>query len=102
MTHYVTVQNDGTHPEALRVGGQASTANYQVRYLTGGVDISVPVRNGTYTTPVLAPGAFRTIKVVVTVGARAPGGSRIERAITTTSTSDPLRVDVVKFIVRRR
>ena len=102
VTHYVTVQNDGTHPEALRVGGQASTANYQVRYLTGGVDISVPVRNGTYTTPVLAPGAFRTIKVVVTVGARAPGGSRIERAITTTSTRDPLRVDVVKFIVRRR
>ncbi len=102
VTHYVTVENDGTHPEAFRVRGQPSTANYQVRYVTTGVDISVKARTGTYFTPELDPGEIRTIKVLVTVGAQAPVGSQVSRLVTTTSISEPLEVDVVRLVVKRR
>lgn len=101
-TFFVTVQNDGSHPEALRVRGQPGTTNYGVRYFTGGVDITALVRTGNYTTPTLAVDGVRTIKVVVTVGNRAPVGSRVDRLVTVTSTNDPSRQDVVRFIVRRR
>jgi hypothetical protein len=66
------------------------------------VDISGKARNGTYLTPVLDPGEIRTIKVIVTVGEQAPADSQVQRLVTTTSTSDPLRVDVVRIIVKRR
>ena len=102
VTFFVTVQNDGTHPEAFRVRGQPSTADYPVRYLSAGVDITAKARNGTYRTPVLAPGAVRTIKVIVTVGARAAVGSHADRLVTISSASDPLVKDVVRFVVRRR
>ncbi len=98
---FVTVQNDGSHPEALRVRGQPSTTNYSVEYRTAGEDISAAVRTGSYQTPVLVPGATRTIKVIVTVGPNAPAGGQVDRLVTSTSTSDPKRKDVVRFIVRR-
>jgi hypothetical protein len=101
VTFYVTVENDGSHPEALRVRGQPSTTNYGVAYSTGGRDVTAAVRTGTYLTPVLAPGATRTIRVVITVGAGAARGSRADRTVTSTSTSDPIRRDVVRVIVRR-
>jgi hypothetical protein len=101
-TFFVTVQNDGTHREAFRVKGQPSTSKYAIQYLSGGVDITAEVRNGTYRTPVLAPGAIRTIKVVVTIGTRAPTGSQVDRLVTVGSVSDPSVKDVVRFIVRRR
>ncbi|MET1050242.1 MAG: hypothetical protein ABWZ55_11475, partial [Acidimicrobiales bacterium] len=100
-TFFVTIQNDGTTPEAFRLRGQPSTTNYTVQYFTGGVDITLPANNGTYQTPVLAPGAIRTVKVVVTVGSRAPAGSEVSRLVTISSASDPTVKDVVRFIVQR-
>jgi len=102
-TFFVTLQNDGTMPEQLRVRGQPGTTNYAVRYATGGQDITAAVRTGAYVTPTpLAVGAVRTIKVVVTVGLHAPVGSQVDRLVTITSTSDPTRKDVVRFVVKRR
>ena len=100
-TFFVTIQNDGISPEAFRMRGQPSTTNYTIAYFTGGVDITLPANNGTYQTPVLAPGAIRTVKVVVTVGSRAPAGSEVSRLVTITSASDPLVKDVVRYIVQR-
>ncbi len=102
VTFFVTVQNDGSHPEALKVRGQRSTAHYAVRYFTGGVDITTKLNNGTYTTPVLAPGVARSIKVVVTVSSVAPAGGQVDRLVTATSSSDSKQKDVVRFIVKRR
>jgi hypothetical protein len=102
VTYFVTVQNDGSHPEKLRVKGQPGTTHFPVRYWSGGVDITTPVRNATYVTPTMAPGAVRTIKVVVTVGPRAPVNSQIDRLVTISSTESPTRKDVVRFIVKRR
>jgi bacillolysin len=101
-TFFVTIQNDGAQPEAFRLRGQPSTTNYAIRYFTAGVDITLPANNGTYQTPVVTPGATRTVKVVVTVGSRAPAGSEVTRLVTISSASDPLVKDVVRFIVRRR
>ena len=101
-TFFVTIQNDGAQPEAFRLRGQPSTTNYAIRYYTGGVDITLPANNGTYQTPVVAPGATRTVKVVVTVGSRAPAGSEVSRLVTISSASDPLVKDVVRYVVRRR
>ena len=48
----------------------------------------------------VAPGATRTVKVVVTVGSRAPAGSEVSRLVTISSASDPLVKDVVRYIVQ--
>jgi len=101
-TFFVTVQNDGSHPERIRVWGQRSTRHFTVAYWTGGQNVTAGVQAGSYRTPVLGPGGIRTIKVVVTVRNTAPVGSRIDRLVSSTSTNDPTRKDVVRFIVRRR
>lgn len=101
-TFFVTTENDGTHPEAFTVRGQPSASGYTVAYTAGGRNVGPAIRAGTYLTPVLAPGAVHTVKVVVTVGSRAAPGSQVDRMVTVTSTSDPQRSDVVRFIVRRR
>jgi hypothetical protein len=102
VTFFITAQNDGSMAEQLRVKGQPGTINYAVRYLSAGHDITAAVRSGTYLTPSLAPGAVRTIKVVVTVGAHAPAGGQVNRLVTISSKNDPSRKDVVRFVVKRR
>jgi hypothetical protein len=102
VTFFVIAQNDGSHAEALRVHGQPSTSHYTVRYFSGSQDITAGITNGTYATPALAPGASRTIKVVVTVGSAAPAGSQVDRQVTISSVNDPTKVDVVRFIVKRQ
>jgi hypothetical protein len=102
VTFFVTAQNDGTHPERLRVRGQPSTTHYTVRYFSAGQDVTTRVNNGTFRTPVLAPGLTRTVKVVVTARPTAPLGGQVDRRVTISSVNDPTKVDVVRFIVKRR
>jgi hypothetical protein len=68
----VKVQNDGTAPASLSVEIQGAGACGVVFPMTakiGTTDMTVPLNNGSYTTPVLAHG--RNVTIAVSVGAPA-------------------------------
>lgn len=101
VTYFVSVQNDALFAAASRLRGTASTNRFRVKYSADGTGITGAVVAGTYTTPVLAPGATITVKVRVTVLASAPGGSSLDAALTAKSDTDPSRRDTVRFVTRR-
>lgn len=102
VTFLITAQNDGTVPQALRVHGPRTKANFTARYTVGTQNVTTAVVNGTYQTPVLEPGAMVTVKLQVTIGRRAARGSSLTGLVTVTSMEDPTRSDAVKVIAKRR
>ena len=101
VTYFVSVQNDAPRSNRLRLLGSTSTSSFKVTYTAGASDISSKVVAGTYTTADLAPGARRTIKVVVTVKRAAAVGARLAAFLTVSSSSDPERKDTVRFVTNR-
>lgn len=102
VTFWVSAQNDGNAPQALRLRAQPSTRHFIVRYASRGADITAAMTDGTYLTPVLAAGEGRAIRVQVTVGGQAARPRSVTRSVTLTSVEDPTRQDVVRFAVSRR
>lgn len=102
VTYFVSAQNDAPFADALRLRGTASTSRFRVKYTTGGNGITNSVTAGTYTTPVLAPGATFTVKVEVTVLGAAPVGSSLDATVVIKSSVDQARKDTVRFITSRR
>ncbi len=100
-TYFVSIQNDGPFPDAMRLRGTAGTTRYRIKYSSSGVGITDGVRDGTYTTPVLDAGATFTVKVQVTALAGAASGASITGTLTAKSTSDTSRKDTVRFVTRR-
>ena len=98
-TFYLRAQNDGNRPDRLRITGQRAASGFGVRYFDGPTDVTARVVAGSYR-PMVNPGGVRTLKVVVTVGRGAVGGS-VTRLVTARSVNDPARVDAVKVTVRR-
>jgi hypothetical protein len=95
----VKVQNDGSAPDSFRLDGDASIAAMKVTYvkgLSGSSQITVPVVNGTYVTPVLEPGAATTIRLKVTVQSSAKVGSTKPFYVTATSVADGTTTDTVR------
>jgi len=76
-TYTVRAYNDGNIAEAFRVGGTAGNSRWAVAYTDAstGTDITSDVTGGGWTTPVLAVGGYRALKVVVTPLARAAGNT---------------------------
>lgn len=101
VTNRMSVQNDGTSPQRLRVKASASSAGLTIRYLTRGIDITSRVVAGTYLTPSLAPGAAQNIKVVATLTNAAPINATLTRRFTATSTADTTRKDTAKIVYSR-
>lgn len=101
VTYVVSVQNDAPFPDAMRLKGTASNSRFTVKYTTGGSGITNGVIGGTYTTPVLAPGATFTVKIQVTVAGNAPAGSSLSATLITKSNTELARKDTVKFVTNR-
>ncbi len=101
ITFKMSVQNDGTAPDSLRVLAAGSTTAYSVKYKVGATDITAAVVAGTYTTPSLAVGASHLITVKVKVKSSAAVGSKVSRKATITSVGDTAKQDAVKFIGKR-
>lgn len=101
VTYFVSVQNDASFPDVLRLRGTSSTSRFTVRYSTNGFDITSQVAAGTYNTPTLASGAAVVVKVKVKVEAAAPAGSSLTGNVTASSNTDPTVKDKVKFVTRR-
>lgn len=91
----ISIQNDGTASDRIRVLATGRTAGYKVRFFRGTTDITSAIKAGTYRTPWLAPGDRILIKAKTSV---ADDPVRVARLVTLTSVSDPAKQDAVKFV----
>jgi len=98
------VFNDGNVPQRLIITGTAGNPNWAVQYIdyATGAEITQAVRGTGYRTPVLAPGASRRIRVLVTPGASVMTGEARAVLLTATSALDGTRKDAVEAIATRR
>jgi hypothetical protein len=108
---YVYFQNDGQIADSFTVMGCEQDMNlraidnpgYTVTfYRPSGVDITEAVEAGTFTTPILGPGAHYAIRARVQIGPGAAHGSEVYRFFTITSVANGAKQDAVKFEVARR
>lgn len=101
-TFTVRVQNDGNVADQLSVKAASGTKAFTVVYRRGTTNVTRAVVAGTFRTPTLAPGGSTDLKVVVRPTKLAKKGAAITRSVTTTSTGDSTRRDVVSYKVVRR
>jgi len=94
----IKVQNDGNTKDQIfiSVPGQRPPG-FRLRYFQGTTDVTAKVANHTYQTPVLAPQATLTFRVVVTVLSKAPLKTVRAWYVDIRSSSNSTRRDVVKF-----
>jgi hypothetical protein len=98
----ISIQNAGDAPDSFLVSSAAqAVSNYTVSYSLDGADITSQVVDGTFSTPILAPGESLVIDARVSVG-NAGSGSKVKRVVTLTSQGDPTKQDAVSFLVRHR
>lgn len=102
VTFTVRVQNDGNVADQLSVKAASGTKAFTVVYRRGTTNVTRAVVAGTFRTPTLAPGGSTDLKVVVRPTKLAKKGAAITRSVTTTSTGDSTRRDVVSYKVVRR
>jgi len=100
-TFYVRIEHDGNRPDRYRITGQRAVPGFGVQYFEGPTNVTARVVAGTYRTPLLGPGGARSLRVVITVGPRAPAGASVTRLITARSANDHEVVDGVKLTVNR-
>lgn len=71
-SYYIRVQNDGDALDTFTIDGCASSAKFNVAYFSGSTSITTQVVEGTYRVVDVAPGAFRTLRAVISVASDAP------------------------------
>lgn len=98
---FVQVQNDRSEPDTFSLSGaDAGAAGYDVTYRRAGADITAAVEQGAYSTGLLDPGAFTTIKVTVHAQADAGRGHRVD--VVARSDTNVVARDTVRAKVTRR
>jgi hypothetical protein len=97
---WVAAENDGTDPDVLVLRGTGTGRGLTVAYRRGSTTVTRAVVGGTCRLPSLAPGAsLRTLRVDVTVSAKAPRGAT--RTLTLRATSAGTAVtDLVTIRIR--
>jgi uncharacterized membrane protein len=96
---YVSVQNDGSATDTIRLKGLNASKGFVVKYYVGKKDVTKAVVRGTYQIQNLAAGATaKSLKIVVKVKSTAKVGA-IQR-LKVTATSGATGVDVVKGTVK--
>jgi uncharacterized delta-60 repeat protein len=98
-TSIVTVQNDGTGPDSMRITAPAGRDGWAINYFdaaSAGADISAQITatNG-WTTPVLQSGASLQLRIEFTPSAGVVEGRAIEALTVAQSVGDPIRWDTV-------
>jgi hypothetical protein len=68
-TFFVDIQNDGLLADTFTVTGTGTARGFAVRYFRGATNVTSQVKNGTFSTGSLAPGARSTLKMVVKLSA---------------------------------
>ena len=100
-TFGISVQNDGTNSDRIRVQATGtSLEGWVVKYYHGTTNITAAVVGGTFTTPLLTPGAEYSIKVKVRRDGDNYDTDNLRRLISLTSVGDPSKSDAVKLVMR--
>lgn len=84
----VRLQNDGVGTERFRVRGHARNADFKVRYVHRGRNVTRKVIAGTWRTPAIGVGGKTTLKVRITRTKRADRGDRRRFVVRTSSAAD--------------
>jgi hypothetical protein len=96
VTSYVRIQNDGVVAASFGVKGLGSANGITAHWFAGSTNVTTGVRNGTYSTASIDPGAHVVLRLVV----RASASSSNHATFTTTArstagtTPDAVRLDV--------
>ncbi len=103
QTYTATIQNDGAVADQYKIRGTRSTTKFTVTYRRGDTNavITPGVGNGTFLTPVLAPGQSFTVKISVTVRANTVRNNKLNGLLTATSNASSTSKDAVAFVTRR-
>ena len=102
---YITIQNDGVNADTFTVAASdGSVDGFQINYRIGRTttDVTGDVEAGTFTTPLLAPGATYRLRVIARVNTLTPRRSLIERLVTISASANVNVSDTVEFVVRRK
>ncbi len=97
--YYFKLSYSGNISDDVRVVGGIGKAGWTVKYfdsLAGSGEITAAVIQGTYTWTNLAPGQAREMRVEVTPGFSAIGGTTNEVLLSFISTGEPTRLDTVR------
>ena len=97
----VRLQNDGVGTERFRVKGHARNADFKVRYVHRGRNVTRKVTAGTWRTPAIAAGEKTTRKVRITRTKRADRGDMRRFVVRTSSAADG-SLDKVAVIAKAR
>ena len=102
-TFLFRAKNAGNTSESLTVTGTAGENGWTVTYfeLPGNTDITAQVTGGGFDTGVLAPGTYRGLYVTVTPDGTVPVGTDMSLLITTISTTDITKLDVVRAVTEK-
>jgi hypothetical protein len=96
----VSLQNDGSSSDALRVRATGTTVDgWTVKYFVGNTNVTSAVVNGTFTTASIAPGNDQLIKVKVTRHELFHTDA-LRQLISVESVSNPSKLDVVKLVFK--
>jgi hypothetical protein len=96
---YVRVYNDGNATNTFTLKGSAAVSGSTVRYYAGSTSITTAMRSAAGYRVTLKAGAYKQLRVRITVGSSAAIGSAKPATVTAKWTGDGTRTDVVKAVV---
>lgn len=101
VTYVVSLQNDGTGADRLKVLGGKTVNGFKMKYVgPDGTNITKAVVGGTFLTPSLAKNGTYDIKVVVKVTKKAVKKAKI--SVRATSVTTPTASDVVFMLTKKK
>jgi hypothetical protein len=96
----VSIENDGASSDQMSVQATGTDVlGWTVKYFVGTANVTSAVLDGTFTTPLLAPGEEYLLKVKVTREERF-FTDPVRRLISVTSDGNPNKVDAVKLVFK--
>ncbi len=96
-TFHIRLYNDGNVSQRLAVTGPAGDAKWDVQFLdhATGTDITSEVTGAGWQTPLLSPGVYRQVRVLVTPTASALPGETLDVVVRASSVLEATNVDAV-------
>jgi hypothetical protein len=96
VTSYVKIQNDGLDTINFAITTLGGATGITARYFHGTTEITAGVRNGTYTTPLIAARGFILLRLVVTVANSSASTATIRTTARSVAGTLP---DAVRLVV---
>ena len=99
-TYAIRIQNAGTGTDTFTISAPGGGNGWTVKYyeLPSNADITSQVTGSGWTTGILAPGAYKGLYVNVTPNTAVPAGSVNTLLISSVSTGDSTKTDVIKAV----